>query len=154
MQISNKGFFIGRCIIHIYILYYVYKEKEMATHSCILAWKISWAEEPGRATVHGVSKSRTLLSVFTFTFTSLYVYNIYIYIMCTYFVHNNNILDLSLSHNNILDLSLSILTPRVMTKWACISSFAIPRRFGEEEFIFLWRSIYLKFAISFNFTCK
>ena len=22
-------------------------EKEMATHSCILAWKISWTEEPG-----------------------------------------------------------------------------------------------------------
>ena len=23
-------------------------EKEMATHSSILAWKISWVEEPGR----------------------------------------------------------------------------------------------------------
>ena len=23
-------------------------EKEMATHSIILAWRISWAEEPGR----------------------------------------------------------------------------------------------------------
>ena len=23
-------------------------EKEMATHSSILAWRISWAEEPGR----------------------------------------------------------------------------------------------------------
>ena len=23
-------------------------EKEMATHSSILAWKITWAEEPGR----------------------------------------------------------------------------------------------------------
>ena len=23
-------------------------EKEMATHSCTLAWKIPWAEEPGR----------------------------------------------------------------------------------------------------------
>ena len=22
-------------------------EKEMATHSCILAWKIPWTEEPG-----------------------------------------------------------------------------------------------------------
>ena len=32
-------------------------EKEMATHSSILAWKIRWAEEPG--TVHGVAKSRT-----------------------------------------------------------------------------------------------
>ena len=30
-------------------------EKEMATHSNILAWEISWTEEPG-ATVIGVAK--------------------------------------------------------------------------------------------------
>ena len=34
-------------------------EKEVATHSSILAWRIPWTEEPGRATVHGVPKSRT-----------------------------------------------------------------------------------------------
>ena len=34
----------------------------MATHSSILAWRISWTEEPGRITVHGVAKSRTRLS--------------------------------------------------------------------------------------------
>ena len=35
-------------------------EKEMATHSSSLAWKIPWAEETGRLhTVHGVTKSRT-----------------------------------------------------------------------------------------------
>ena len=34
----------------------------MATHSSILAWKISWTEEPGEATVHGVVKSQTQLS--------------------------------------------------------------------------------------------
>ena len=28
----------------------------MATHSSILAWEISWTEEPGRLTVHGVAK--------------------------------------------------------------------------------------------------
>ena len=28
-------------------------EKEMATHSSILAWRIPWTEEPGWATVHG-----------------------------------------------------------------------------------------------------
>ena len=33
-------------------------EKEMATQSSILAWRISWTEEPGRLhTVHGVTKS-------------------------------------------------------------------------------------------------
>ena len=31
-------------------------EKEMATHSSILAWEIPWTEEPGGATVHGVAK--------------------------------------------------------------------------------------------------
>ena len=37
-------------------------EKEMATHSSILAWKNPMDEEPGRATVHGVANSRTQLS--------------------------------------------------------------------------------------------
>ena len=31
-------------------------EKEMATHSSIVAWEIPWTEEPGRATVHGGTK--------------------------------------------------------------------------------------------------
>ena len=38
----------------------------MATHSSILAWEIPWIEEPSR--LHGVAKSRTRLSDFTFTF--------------------------------------------------------------------------------------
>ena len=50
-------------LLKLYIL------KEMATHSSILAWKISWMEEAGRLqTVHGVAKSQTRLSDFTFTF--------------------------------------------------------------------------------------
>ena len=40
----------------------------MAPHSSTLAWKIPWTEEPGYAAVHGVVKSRTQLSDFTFTF--------------------------------------------------------------------------------------
>ena len=37
-------------------------EKEMATHSSILGWRILWTEEPGRLhTVHGVAKSKTRL---------------------------------------------------------------------------------------------
>ena len=31
-------------------------EKEMATHSSILAWRIPWREESVWATVHGVAK--------------------------------------------------------------------------------------------------
>ena len=34
-------------------------EKEMATHSSILAWKIPWTEEPGRLQSIGSQKSRT-----------------------------------------------------------------------------------------------
>ena len=33
-------------------------EKEMATHSSTLAWRIPWTEELGRL-VHGVAKSQT-----------------------------------------------------------------------------------------------
>ena len=37
-------------------------EKEMATHSSILAWRIPWTEEPGRLhVVHGVTQSQTQL---------------------------------------------------------------------------------------------
>ena len=40
---------------------YTFKEKAVATHSSILAWKIPWTEEPGQAAVHGVTRSQTLL---------------------------------------------------------------------------------------------
>ena len=33
-------------------------EKEMTAHSSILAWRISWTEEPG-GLVHAVTKTRT-----------------------------------------------------------------------------------------------
>ena len=37
------------------------KEKEMATHPSILAWRIPGTEEPGRLCVHWVTKSQTWL---------------------------------------------------------------------------------------------
>ena len=37
-------------------------EKEMATHSSILAWRIPWTKEPGGLLVHGVTKSYAQLS--------------------------------------------------------------------------------------------
>ena len=43
-------------------------EKAMAPHSSTLAWKIPWAEEPGRLQSMRVAKSRTRLSEFTFIF--------------------------------------------------------------------------------------
>ena len=45
-------------------------EKEMATHSSTLAWKISWMEEPGRPQSLGL-QSRTRLSDFTLYFDIL-----------------------------------------------------------------------------------
>ena len=44
-------------------------EKEIATHSSTLAWKIPWTEEPGRLQSMGVAKNGTRLSNFIFTFT-------------------------------------------------------------------------------------
>ena len=38
------------------------REKEMATHSSILVWKIPWTEEPARLQSMGSQKSRTPLS--------------------------------------------------------------------------------------------
>ena len=43
-------------------------EKEMGTHSSILAWKISWTEEPGRLQSTGSQRVGH-----DFTFTSLSV---------------------------------------------------------------------------------
>ena len=39
----------------------------MAPHSSTLAWKIPWVEKPWWAAIHGVAKSWTRLSNFTFT---------------------------------------------------------------------------------------
>ena len=44
-------------------------EKEMVTHSSILAWRIPWTEKPGKLQSTG-RKSRTRLSDFTFTFSA------------------------------------------------------------------------------------
>ena len=42
-------------------------EKEMATHTTILTWKIPWTEEPGRLQSMGWQRVRTRLRDFTFT---------------------------------------------------------------------------------------
>ena len=42
-------------------------EKEMATHSSILAWEIPWTEEPGGLQVHGVAKESDLMERLTHT---------------------------------------------------------------------------------------
>ena len=44
------------------------QEREMATHSNTLAWKIPWVEEPGRLQSMGSLRVKTRLSDFTFTY--------------------------------------------------------------------------------------
>ena len=41
-------------------------EKEMATHSSILAWRVPWTEEPGGLQSMGLQRSQIQLSNFTF----------------------------------------------------------------------------------------
>ena len=43
-------------------------EKEMATHSSVLSWRIPWMEEPGGLQL---AKSQTRLNNFTFTFPGI-----------------------------------------------------------------------------------
>ena len=51
-------------------------EKEIATHSSTLAWKIPWTEEPGRLQFMGW-QSQTQLSDFTFFYFLFSILNIY-----------------------------------------------------------------------------
>ena len=47
-------------------------EKEMATHSSVLAWKIPWTEEPGRLQSMGSQKVRHDLATSLHSFHSLH----------------------------------------------------------------------------------
>ena len=42
-------------------------EKEVASHSCILAWEITWTEEPGRLQSMGLQRVRHDLGLSTTT---------------------------------------------------------------------------------------
>ena len=50
-------------------------EKEMATHSGILAWKMSWTGEPGGTTVHGGHKESDMTEHST-TYHTSQVYSV------------------------------------------------------------------------------
>ena len=43
-------------------------EKEMAPHSSIFTWRISWTEEPGRLQSMGLQRVGHNCATFTFTF--------------------------------------------------------------------------------------
>ena len=63
-----KSFFLVQVIFVFVSSLPLQSEKAMTPHSSTLAWKIPWMEEPGGPKIHGVAKSRTRLSNFTFTF--------------------------------------------------------------------------------------
>ena len=64
-ELPSKAKGVSSAIV--YLLPVSQLEKAMAPHSSTLAWKILWAEEPGRLQSMG-SQSWTRLSDFTFTF--------------------------------------------------------------------------------------
>ena len=45
-------------------------EKGMATHSCILAWRIPWTEEPGRLQFMGLQRAGQETNTFHFQLVS------------------------------------------------------------------------------------
>ena len=58
-------------------------EEGMAPHSSVIAWRISWTQEPGglRSTVHRVAKSWTRLKRLS---THIYTHTFEGYAMCVY----------------------------------------------------------------------
>ena len=74
-------------------------EKEMVTHSSILAWRIPWTEEPGRLQSTGLQKVK---HDFTFTFTFIHDY-----------CKNNSLDEVDLSwQNNVCSRSFITFLPR------------------------------------------
>ena len=68
-------------------------EKEMATHSSIVAWKIPWTEEPGRLQSMGSQRGATeqptlpvekLCSVYSVPFLVILVLFIVFELLCNY----------------------------------------------------------------------
>ena len=51
----------GRLSGFIFTFHFHALEKEMATHSSVLAWRIPWSREPGGLPAMGVAQSRTWL---------------------------------------------------------------------------------------------
>ena len=57
--------------------FYSVVEKEMATHSSILAWRIPWIEEPGRLQFTGSQRvGHSWVTSLSLSFTFLEIYNV------------------------------------------------------------------------------
>ena len=62
-------------------------EKEMATHSSILAWRIPWTKEPGRLGSKGSKRVRHVWATNTFTFLFISLQNAIGLLFFFYFSH-------------------------------------------------------------------
>ena len=114
-------------------------EKEITTHSSILAWKIPWTEEPGRLQSMGL-RSRTRLSDFrSFHFLiGLFVFLILNCMSCLYILEINHLsvasFDIIFSHSKGCLFTL------------LIASFAVQKFLGSIRshlFTFVFISITL-----------
>ena len=65
-------------------------EKEMATHSSILAWRIPWTEEPG-GLQSTLSQSWTRLSDFTFTFIFISIPFVAVFLLFLHLIAHNTL---------------------------------------------------------------
>ena len=66
-------------------------EKEMATHSSILVWKISCTEEPGGLQSMGSQRVGHDWATNTYLLTYAYVYPAHIFVLITIFLRNNQV---------------------------------------------------------------
>ena len=85
-------------------------EKEMATHSSNLAWKIPWTEEPGRPRSMGSQRVRHdwVTSLFFFLSSFLFFNVDFIPVVQMYFLYVLQLLD-----NNFFAMACEILVPQV-----------------------------------------
>ena len=99
-------------------------EKEMATHSSILAWRIPWTEEPGGLQS---TKSQTLLSHFTFTF-KLYIPAI-CHLSLSFSVYPKHELILSPTYSSNIKIHSNLLSCILI----CISIYAYITSLSNSE---------------------
>ena len=91
-------------------------EKEIATHSSVLAWRIPWTEEPGRLQVHGVSESQQDYATITHAWVKVIdipggktVHNNYL----SFYTARFFVLFLNISHVT-LGFSTILLLPKIL----------------------------------------
>ena len=91
-------------------------EKEIATHSSVLAWRIPLSEEPGRLQVHGVSESQQDYATITHAWVKVIdipggttVHNNYL----SFYTARFFVLFLNISHVT-LGFSTILLLPKIL----------------------------------------